>query len=58
MHGRPTRPGRLYGGGWGPGPYEAIEAYEREFPSDYTHDVEREKKFGWTQATNGFLIRN
>src|SRR6202035_4424605 len=43
---------------WGPGPGEAIEACEREFPSDYTHDVEREKKFGWTQATNGFLIRN
>jgi cephalosporin hydroxylase len=52
VNGHPVLPG------WGPGPYEAIEAYEHEFPSDYTHDVEREKKFGWTQATNGFLIRN
>ncbi|HZC09307.1 MAG TPA: CmcI family methyltransferase [Mycobacterium sp.] len=52
VNGHPVLPG------WGPGPYEAIEAYEREFPNDYTHDVEREKKFGWTQATNGFLIRN
>ncbi len=43
---------------WGPGPYEAIEAYEREFPDDYTHDRARETKFGWTQAPNGYLIRN
>jgi cephalosporin hydroxylase len=41
----------------GPGPYEAIEAYFREFPNDYTHDYEREKKFGFTWAPNGFLIR-
>jgi len=52
VNGHPVLPG------WGPGPYEAIEAYEREFPDDYTHDEEREKKFGWTQAPNGFLIRN
>jgi cephalosporin hydroxylase len=43
---------------FGPGPYEAIEAYEREFPNDYTHDLARENKFGWTFAPNGFLIRN
>jgi cephalosporin hydroxylase len=43
---------------WGAGPYEAIEAYEHEFPNDYTHDVPRENKFGWTFAPNGFLIRN
>jgi cephalosporin hydroxylase len=43
---------------FGPGPYEAIEAYEREFPDDYTYDTEREEKFGWTQAPYGFLIRN
>jgi cephalosporin hydroxylase len=43
---------------WGPGPYEAVEAYEREFPNDYKHDTEREKKFGWTFAPNGYLIRN
>ena len=52
MNGHPVLPG------WGPGPYEAIEAYEQEFPNDYTHDVARENKFGWTQAPNGFLIRN
>jgi cephalosporin hydroxylase len=43
---------------WGPGPYEAIEAYERLNPSDYRHDYDRENKFGWTMAPNGFLIRN
>jgi cephalosporin hydroxylase len=52
INGHPVVPG------WGPGPYEAIEAYEREFPADYVHDVERENKFGWTSAPNGFLIRN
>nr|WP_232066771.1 CmcI family methyltransferase [Mycobacterium parmense] len=52
MNGHPVLPG------WGPGPYEAIEAYEREFPNDYKHDVARENKFGWTQAPNGYLIRN
>ncbi|RFD27133.1 rhamnosyl O-methyltransferase [Mycobacterium uberis] len=43
---------------FGPGPYEAIEAYEREFLGDYKHDEARERKFGFTFATNGFLIRN
>jgi cephalosporin hydroxylase len=52
LNGHPVLPA------FGPGPYEAIEAYEREFPGDYTHDTARENKFGWTQAPNGFLIRN
>jgi cephalosporin hydroxylase len=52
INGHPILPG------WGPGPYEAIEAYEHEFPNDYTHDRAREDKFGWTFAPNGFLIRN
>jgi cephalosporin hydroxylase len=52
INGHPVLPG------WGPGPYEAVEAYEHEFPNDYTHDVARENKFGWTFAPNGFLIRN
>jgi cephalosporin hydroxylase len=52
LNGHPNLPG------WGPGPYEAIEAYEQEFPSDYTHDLARENKFGFTFAPNGFLIRN
>lgn len=41
----------------GPGPYEAMEEYFLEFPHDYKRDVQREKKFGFTFATNGFLIR-
>lgn len=41
----------------GPGPHEAIEAYFREFPADYRRDVAREKKFGFTWAPDGFLIR-
>ncbi len=52
INGHPVLPG------WGPGPYEAIEAYEHEFPNDYTHDVVRENKFGFTFAPNGYLIRN
>jgi cephalosporin hydroxylase len=52
LNGHPVAPG------WGEGPFEAIAEYEREFPNDYKHDSERETKFGWTQATNGFLIRN
>jgi cephalosporin hydroxylase len=51
VNGHPVLPG------WGPGPYEAIEAYEDEFPNDYTHDRTRENKFGWTFAPNGYLIR-
>jgi cephalosporin hydroxylase len=41
----------------GPGPYEAIESYFREFPDDYSHDTQRERKFGFTWAPNGFLVR-
>jgi cephalosporin hydroxylase len=52
MNGNPVLPG------WGPGPHEAIEAYEQDFPDDYKHDVARERKFGWTQAPDGYLIRN
>ncbi|QQW37346.1 rhamnosyl O-methyltransferase [Mycobacterium marinum] len=52
INGHPVLPG------FGPGPYEAIEAYEHQFPNDYRHDEETEKKFGWTTAPYGFLIRN
>jgi cephalosporin hydroxylase len=52
VNGHPVLPG------FGPGPYEAIKAYEHEFPNDYRHDIAREHKFGWTQATNGFLVHN
>lgn len=41
----------------GPGPYEALAEYTAAYPNDYEHDVIREKKFGFTFAPNGFLIR-
>lgn len=41
----------------GPGPFEAMEEYFREHPDDYTRDTARETKFGFTFATEGFLIR-
>jgi cephalosporin hydroxylase len=43
---------------WGEGPFEAIEEYFRVFPDDYRHDTERENKFGFTFAPNGFLVRH
>jgi cephalosporin hydroxylase len=42
---------------FGPGPYEAIQEYFRMFPRDYEHDFERERKFGFSFAPNGFLRR-
>jgi cephalosporin hydroxylase len=42
---------------WGPGPYEALQAYFERYPDDYISDVERERKFGFTFAPMGFLIR-
>ncbi len=43
---------------FGPGPFEAIGSYFAEYPNDYVHDSARERKFGFTFATNGFLIRS
>lgn len=42
---------------FGPGPYEALQEYFSRFPNDYAHDTQREKKFGFTFAPSGFLIR-
>lgn len=42
---------------FGPGPYEALQEYFRMFPSDYEHDSDRERKFGFSFAPNGFLRR-
>lgn len=42
---------------FGPGPFEAINDYEKKFSNDYFHDVDRERKFGFTWAPNGFLVR-
>lgn len=51
INGHPVLPG------WGPGPYEALEAYLAEHPRDYVRDAAREAKFGFTFATRGFLVR-
>lgn len=51
INGHPVLPG------WGAGPLEALQEYEREHPDDYIHDIGRETKFGFTWAVNGFLIR-
>ena len=51
VNGHPVLPG------WGAGPYEATERYLAEYPQDYQRDVQREHKFGFTFAPNGFLIR-
>ncbi len=42
---------------FGPGPYEAIQEYFRMYPRDYEHDFDREQKFGFSFAPNGFLRR-
>ena len=41
----------------GPGPFEAMQEYFRQYPQDYRRDKVREAKFGFTFATKGFLIR-
>jgi cephalosporin hydroxylase len=51
LNGNPVMPD------WGPGPMEAIKAYERQYPNDYIHDTYREAKFGTTFAPQGFLQR-
>ncbi len=50
LNGHPVLPS------FGPGPYEAVEAYFAEHPDDYERDFAREAKFGFTFATRGFLI--
>ena len=42
---------------FGEGPYEAMQEYFAQYPDDYLHDYERERKFGLTFATEGYLIR-
>jgi cephalosporin hydroxylase len=42
---------------WGEGPYEAMTEYLAQYPEDYDRDLDREAKFGFTFATDGFLVR-
>ncbi|MGE5659179.1 MAG: CmcI family methyltransferase [Actinomycetota bacterium] len=51
INGHPVLPG------WGEGPYEAMEEYFSHYPQDYQKDKLREQKFGFTFASDGFLIR-
>jgi cephalosporin hydroxylase len=41
---------------WGEGPFEAMEEYFRRYPHDYHRDKQREHRFAFTFATNGFLV--
>lgn len=51
INGHPVLPG------WGEGPTEALQAYFSRYPADYRRDEERERKFGFTFAPGGFLIK-
>jgi cephalosporin hydroxylase len=42
---------------FGPGPWEAVEAYQASHPGVLRHDREREEKFGITFAPNGYFIK-
>lgn len=52
INGNPVLPG------WGEGPSEALKEYFLRYPEDYTRDTERERKFGFTFAPSGFLVKN
>ena len=51
VNGHPVRPD------FGPGPWEAVEAFLTEQPGVLRNDVEREGKFGFTVAPHGFFIK-
>jgi cephalosporin hydroxylase len=42
---------------FGPGPYEAVEAFVARHPDLLAHDAARERKFGHTFAPNGHFVR-
>ena len=42
--------------GWGPSPYDAIVNFMAMNRRLFTRDLAREKKWGFTQSMNGFLI--
>lgn len=41
----------------GPGPYEAVQRFLSTHPGQFRHDRARETKFGFSFATNGFLVK-
>lgn len=51
VNGHPVRPE------FGPGPWEAVEAFLAEQPGILRNDVERERKFGFTFAPRGFFVK-
>lgn len=51
INGNPVLPG------WGEGPGEALEEYFQRYPRDYVRDSRREKKFGFTFAPGGYLVK-
>ena len=51
VNGHPLRPD------FGPGPYEALEEFQRARPGVLERDVAREQKFGFTFAPRGYLIK-
>lgn len=51
LNGHPVWPG------YGPGPLEAIREYVGRYPDDYERDLATERKFLYTWAPEGFLIR-
>ena len=50
VNGHPVRPE------FGPGPMEALVEFLRLQPGRFTHDRDRETKFGYTAAPSGYLI--
>ncbi|MBT8246943.1 MAG: class I SAM-dependent methyltransferase [Acidimicrobiia bacterium] len=51
LNGHPVMPD------YGPGPFEAVEAFLADHPGAYRLDTSREAKFGFSFAPGGFLIR-
>jgi cephalosporin hydroxylase len=51
INGHPVRPD------FGPGPYEAVDAFLAAHPGLLIHDREREAKFGHTFAPRGYFVR-
>jgi cephalosporin hydroxylase len=51
INGHPVLPG------WGEGPSEALEEYFTLYSDDYVRDSARERKFGFTFAPGGFLVK-